>query len=82
MSELLFGAPLDHFLSFRAWGYHLHQAHVSPGGAGTLPEPLCMMEAKVSPANAWEMAPPERKECMEKSCGIPAAAYDLRSFVI
>ena len=42
-----------------------------------------MMEAKVSPPNALEMAPPELKECMEKSRSIPAAAaYGLRVFVI
>ena len=50
---------------------------------GRFQNALCMMEAKVSPANAWEMAPLERKGCMEESYGIPAAAaYDLRPFVI
>lgn len=43
----------------------------------------CIMKANVSSANAWEMAPPEQKECMEKSRRVSAAAaYDLRSFVI
>ena len=32
---------------------------------GRFQNALCMMEAKVSPDNAWEMAPPERKECIE-----------------
>ena len=35
---------------------------------GRFQNALCMMEAKVSPGNALEMAPPKRKECMEKSC--------------
>ena len=44
---------------------------------------LSIMEAKGSLANAWEMVPPERKECTEESRRIPAAAaYDLRSSVI
>ena len=48
---------------------------------GRFQNALCMMEAKVSRANAWEMAPPERKEYMEESYGIStAAAYGLRSF--
>ena len=50
---------------------------------GRFQNALCMMEANVFPANSWEMSPPERKECMEKSCDIyTAAAYDLRPFVI
>lgn len=44
---------------------------------------VCMMEGCVSPANAWEMAAPERKGYMKKSRRIPAsAAYDFRSSVI
>lgn len=44
---------------------------------------LCIMEANVSLANAGEIAPLDRKVCVEKSRRIPTpVAYDLMSLAI
>ena len=77
MSELLFG---DSYCDSEPVATTCIKRMYLQAVLGRFQDALCMMEANVSPANAWEMPPPERKECKEKSCGIPAAfAYDVRS---